>query len=154
LLLHVAIVSESDNVNAGDVSIAAAAIQKQVARDFGPIWEIDATVDGFSALEDVPIDYWPIIIEDNRRGRRSQRRQWSTVCFGTSKRRLAAHHESRMFGDAGRSLRKPAGRGAVPEGRSGPSRIPSRSMRSARGCTVRLYIERDSGFRFFDSPLL
>jgi hypothetical protein len=65
LLLHVAIVSESDNVNAADVSIAAAAIQKQVARDFGPIWEIDATVDGFSALEDVPIDYWPIIIEDN-----------------------------------------------------------------------------------------
>ena len=59
------IVSESDNVNAADVSIAAAAIQKQVTRDFGPIWEIDATVDGFDALEDVPIDYWPVIIEDN-----------------------------------------------------------------------------------------
>ncbi|PYX07755.1 MAG: hypothetical protein DMG88_13130 [Acidobacteria bacterium] len=65
LLRHVAIVSESDNVNAADVSIAAAAIQKQVTRDFGPIWEIDATVDGFDALEDVPIDYWPVIIEDN-----------------------------------------------------------------------------------------
>ena len=38
LLRHVAIVSESDNVNAADVSIAAAAIQKQVTRDFGPIW--------------------------------------------------------------------------------------------------------------------
>ncbi len=65
LLRHVAIVSESGNVNAADVSIAAAAIQKQVTRDFSPIWEIDATVDGFSALEDVPIDYWPVIIEDN-----------------------------------------------------------------------------------------
>ena len=64
LLRQVAIISESDNVSAAEVSVAAAAIQKQVTRDFGPIWEIDATVDSFSALEDVPIDYWPIIISD------------------------------------------------------------------------------------------
>lgn len=64
LLRHVAIVSESKNVSAADVSIAAAAIQKQVSRDFSPLWRIDATVDGFSKLEDVPIDYWPVVIED------------------------------------------------------------------------------------------
>jgi hypothetical protein len=32
----------------------AAALQKQATRDFSPIWEVPATVDGFVRLEDVP----------------------------------------------------------------------------------------------------
>jgi hypothetical protein len=41
---------------------AAAAIQKQVVRDFGPIWDVTATVDAFGSLDDVPLGYWPILI--------------------------------------------------------------------------------------------
>jgi hypothetical protein len=43
----------------------AAALQKQVTRDFGPLWNTIATVDAFTSLDDVPIDYWPIIIRDD-----------------------------------------------------------------------------------------
>ena len=43
----------------------AAALQKQATRDFGQIWEIQANVSGFTNLEDVPTDYWPVIIRDD-----------------------------------------------------------------------------------------
>jgi len=65
LIRHVALVSESKSIEIGQVSIVAAALQKQVARDFGPIWEITGTVDAFDDLESVPVDYWPVIIRDN-----------------------------------------------------------------------------------------
>src|SRR5260370_22734207 len=42
--------------------IAAAAIQKQITRDFAPIWQIDADVAPFGHLSDVPLEYWPVII--------------------------------------------------------------------------------------------
>lgn len=42
-----------------------AAIQKQVTRDFGPLWQIDATVDVFARLEDVPLGYWHLILRDD-----------------------------------------------------------------------------------------
>jgi hypothetical protein len=48
-----------------DVSAVVASIQKQVTRDFGPLWGINATVDAFEKLEAVPIDYWPVIIRDD-----------------------------------------------------------------------------------------
>jgi hypothetical protein len=65
LIRHVALVSESGGVDMGQVSVVAAALQKQVARDFGPIWEITGTVDAFETLDAVPVDYWPVIIRDN-----------------------------------------------------------------------------------------
>jgi hypothetical protein len=48
-----------------NVSSVAAAVQKQVTRDFGPLWQIHATVDAFENLEAVPVDYWPVIIRDD-----------------------------------------------------------------------------------------
>jgi hypothetical protein len=48
-----------------DVSAVAAALQKQVTRDFGPVWGINATVDSFDSLESVPVDYWPVILRDD-----------------------------------------------------------------------------------------
>ncbi|SBW18102.1 MULTISPECIES: hypothetical protein [Protofrankia] len=47
---------------AGDIEKVAAAIQKQVSRDFAPIWEVSATVDVFPSLSDKPLGYWPILI--------------------------------------------------------------------------------------------
>jgi hypothetical protein len=62
---HVALVSETPSVALTDVSAVAAALQKQVTRDFGPVWGINATVDSFDSLESVPVDYWPVILRDD-----------------------------------------------------------------------------------------
>jgi hypothetical protein len=65
LMRHVGVVTESSNVPLRQLTRAAAAVQKQVTRDFGPIWGIHATVSAFGSLDDVPIDYWPILIQDD-----------------------------------------------------------------------------------------
>jgi len=62
---HIALVPDSPSVTLADISPVASAIQKQVTRDFGPIWAINATVDAFEKLEAVPIDYWWIIVCDD-----------------------------------------------------------------------------------------
>ena len=63
MLRQVAIVSEVPEVTFSEIAKVGAAVQKQVMRDFAPIWEIQATVDAFAVLEDVPIGYWPVIIQ-------------------------------------------------------------------------------------------
>jgi hypothetical protein len=62
---HVALVSQTTSVKLGQLSLASAAIQKQITRDFGPIWSIEASVDAFERLSDVPLGYWSIIIRDD-----------------------------------------------------------------------------------------
>jgi hypothetical protein len=64
LLAQVALVPEDEHVGItpSNLTRVAAALQKQVTRDFGPIWEVESTVDAFASLEDVPLGYWPIII--------------------------------------------------------------------------------------------
>src|SRR5205807_4390795 len=62
---HVALVSESQAVTLDQVSAVSAALQKQVTRDFGPIWSVSATVDAFDKLDSVPPDYWPVILRDD-----------------------------------------------------------------------------------------
>jgi hypothetical protein len=65
LTANIALVSDTQVVQASEVSIVAAALNKQVTRDFGPLWDIDATVSAFDKLESVPVDYWPVIIRDD-----------------------------------------------------------------------------------------
>jgi hypothetical protein len=62
---QVALVSDAPSVTFSDVSAVAAALQKQATRDFGPIWQVSATVSAFDKLESVPVDYWPVIIRDD-----------------------------------------------------------------------------------------
>ncbi len=62
---QVALVPDTPTVSFRDVSAVAAALQKQATRDFGPIWQLSATVSAFDALESVPVDYWPVIIRDD-----------------------------------------------------------------------------------------
>jgi hypothetical protein len=62
---QVALVSETTNITLGALNIVSAAIQKQVSRDLGPIWDIQASVSAFDTLEDVPLGYWQVIIKDN-----------------------------------------------------------------------------------------
>lgn len=65
ILRHVAVVSETQNISFKELSTVSAALQKQTMRDLGPVWNIQATVDAFADLEDVPIGTWPIIIEED-----------------------------------------------------------------------------------------
>lgn len=65
MLNQVALISETKKISLADLSKVSAAIQKQVSRDLAPIWNIEATVDAFDALEDVPLGYWQLIIKDN-----------------------------------------------------------------------------------------
>jgi hypothetical protein len=71
LLRHVALVPD-DNIggqlSSSDITRVAAALQKQVARDFGPVWEVKATVDAFATLDDVPLGYWPILVGQEGQG--------------------------------------------------------------------------------------
>jgi hypothetical protein len=64
-LVQVALVSESKNVAFGELARVSAALQKQALRDLGPIWDVQATVDAFENLEDVPLGYWPITVMDD-----------------------------------------------------------------------------------------
>ncbi|HJS86029.1 MAG TPA: hypothetical protein VJ779_11280 [Acetobacteraceae bacterium] len=65
LLRQVALVSESQQINPSDLATVSAALQKQATRDLTQFWEMQATVDSFPRLEDVPVGYWPIILKDN-----------------------------------------------------------------------------------------
>lgn len=63
LLAQVALVAEIPEVSPSQLTRFSAALQKQALRDFGPIWDVQATVDAFVRLEDVPVGYWPIVVE-------------------------------------------------------------------------------------------
>jgi hypothetical protein len=64
LTRHVALVSKTRKIKTSELTKVAAALQKQAVRDLGPIWEIQATVDAFEKLKDVPAGYWPIIVKE------------------------------------------------------------------------------------------
>lgn len=63
-LIGLALVVESRRVPVGEAKEVAAAVQRQLSRDFAPIWGQEATLDLFWALDDVPSGYWPIIVRD------------------------------------------------------------------------------------------
>jgi hypothetical protein len=65
---HIALVDQSGTLHVGDLQRAAAALQKQVTRDFLPIWKVHATVNAFHSLDIVPEDYWPILIGSEGQG--------------------------------------------------------------------------------------
>lgn len=66
LPMHVGIVSLSTRIKRSDLMMVSAAIQKQVTRDFGPLWGLQATVSAYDRLEDVPLGYWRVtIVEDH-----------------------------------------------------------------------------------------
>src|SRR5260370_23881913 len=67
LVRHVAVVSQTTRITPREFTRVVAALQKQVTRDFAPIWGIQATVTAFARLQDVPIGYWRILIRDQVR---------------------------------------------------------------------------------------
>jgi len=59
---HVAVVSLTSEVSTKNLLQAAAAVQKQITRDFTPFWGLRATVDAFEDLPSVPSDYHPVVV--------------------------------------------------------------------------------------------
>jgi hypothetical protein len=65
ILRQLGLVAETSRINFSELSRVSAAIQKQASRDLSPLWDISATVDAFQKLEDMPIGYWPILVQDD-----------------------------------------------------------------------------------------
>ncbi len=119
-ILQVAVVSESKNIAVSDLTQVSAALQKQIMRDFAPIWGVQATVDPFASLEDVPLGYWPSIIQDNVKDlagggvhRDDQGQPFALVEFDTEWSLTTSHECLEMLADpfgsrliAGPSLKK------------------------------------------------
>jgi len=59
---HVALVSLTAEIETRNLMRVAAAAQKQLLRDFYPLWGLPATIDAFADLESVPSDYRPVIV--------------------------------------------------------------------------------------------
>ena len=59
-----ALVSQVDAASTADLERTAAALQKQIDRDYIPLWKPKATINitVFSSLEKVPPSHWPIIL--------------------------------------------------------------------------------------------
>ena len=106
LTRYVALVSEQSSITPSELTQVAAALQKQAVRDFGPIWEVESTVDAFTKLEDVPLDYWPIIVKDDIGDPSAagyhddeQGQPFSLVQFGEGWHLTASHELVEMLGD-------------------------------------------------------
>lgn len=59
---YVAVVSLTREITTRELLLVTAAIQKQVTRDFAPLWGLPATVDAFEDLEAVPSDYYRVVL--------------------------------------------------------------------------------------------
>jgi hypothetical protein len=59
---YVALVSLTNDIPSKELMVGAAAIDKQVTRDFLPHWGIAATVSAFDDLATVPSDYHPVVL--------------------------------------------------------------------------------------------
>jgi hypothetical protein len=64
MLIHIGLVSLTKEISLAQLAPVSAAIQKQISRDFGPLWSVEATVDAFDKLEDVPVGYWHVLLQD------------------------------------------------------------------------------------------
>lgn len=106
LIVQLALVSETqtNQISPSQLTRVAAALQKQATRDFGPIWDVNATVDAFDRLEDVPVGYWPLIVVDDvpdAAGYHTDEngQPFSLIEFGASWSLTASHEMLEMCAD-------------------------------------------------------
>jgi hypothetical protein len=62
LTVNIALVSLTSEISDRDLLRAGAAVQKQLTRDFTPIWGLPATLDTFADLSSVPSDYHLVVV--------------------------------------------------------------------------------------------
>jgi hypothetical protein len=103
LPIHLALVSTVSEVSIDELSVVSAALQKQIVRDFTPIWQIEGTIDVFTTIESVPLGYWPIFVVDtvDQGGQHRDRNQqpFALVAAGTSWSLAASHETLEMLVD-------------------------------------------------------
>jgi hypothetical protein len=104
LPVNLALVSQSRQTNAVNVSHVAAALQKQATRDLAPIWSVSATVVAFPSLRNVPVGYWPVVIVDDVQGAAGYHqddhgRPYALVEFSASWSLTASHEVLEMLVD-------------------------------------------------------
>lgn len=118
LPLHLALVSRTPAIELAEVATVSAAIQRQLMRDFGPLWGIDATMDAFARVEDVPLGYWTIRIVDTfdaggqHRARDNQ--PFALVAAGPSWSLVASHEALEMVANPFGNMKVP-GDSPMPE---------------------------------------
>jgi hypothetical protein len=124
MLFHVALVSTTPKVSLASLALVSAAAQKQVSRDFGPMWNIEATVDAFEKLEDVPVGYWHVLLQGELPSgaaglhtRDDNKQPFALVALTTNWPVFMSHEVLEMLADpqgsltrAGNSLRSSQGR--------------------------------------------
>ena len=122
LIQNLALVSETPAVALAEVARVAAALQKQAARDLFALWSVQATVDAFARLEDIPLGYWPMIVMsdvENAAGVHLDRngRPFALIEAGANWSLTASHECLEMLVDpfgnrtvAGKSPRRSQGR--------------------------------------------
>src|SRR5262245_22580355 len=103
LPIHLALVPVAKKIKFGDAAKVSAAIQKQITRDFSPIWMIEATIDAFPKPEDVPVGYWPLYIVDTftsgGQHKTRQNQPFGLVAAGSSWSLAASHEALEMLVD-------------------------------------------------------
>jgi hypothetical protein len=101
--VHLALVSLTPAVDFAAVSTVNAAVQRQIVRDFGPIWGVNATIDAFARLEDVPLGYWRILVVDtfDHGGQHRDRNHqpYALVAAGSSWSLVTSHEALEMLAD-------------------------------------------------------
>jgi hypothetical protein len=104
LVRQVALVADGVDIPIQEILRVASALQKQVTRDFAPVWKVRATVDGFAGLEEVPLGYWPVIIVKDVQGAAGfhtdkNGQPFSLVEMGSSWSLTASHEVLEMLVD-------------------------------------------------------
>jgi len=121
---NLALVADTKKITPSQLTKVAAALQKQATRDFGPLWDIKANVSGFARLQDVPTDYWPVIVRDDIKTpgaagvhEDKNRQPFALVQFSDAWSLTASHETLEMLADpfgnrlvAGKSPKRAQGR--------------------------------------------
>lgn len=105
-VLHVALTSTSPKVTQDELQAVAAALSKQVERDFAPLWAIQATVSAFSNPANITPNYWPVTVQDtldepDAAGYHSDEHNqpYSLILYGPDWSVTASHEVLEMIGD-------------------------------------------------------
>lgn len=65
LSARLALVSQTSKVTISELTVVAAALDKQLSRDLAQHWDVMASCHAFPTAEDVPLGYWPIFIRND-----------------------------------------------------------------------------------------
>jgi len=95
--MNLALVSEVPDVEMSELTRVASALQKQITRDFAPVWGMSADIAAFSSLTDVPVDYWIVTlcfsVPDGSGGHRDADGRPAAFVEWTDDWSLSASHE-------------------------------------------------------------